>query len=116
MSTSFPNMAGAIKAWMQPLVFVEVCKSQDEQFLTVESYVPRKAFGIRVPLKPQELMFKPEGQRAWKWEQIFSTPSLVLGIDAIIEFEKRRYRVMSKTDYSQYGYVIYDICQDFTAC
>ena len=109
---ALPNLESALGAWAQPLTFVEVVKELRD-FKEVETYQARKTRGVRSPLRPQELALKPEGQRAWKWEKIHASPTLQLKIDAIIVFNDRRYRVMSKNDYAEYGYVEYDIVEDF---
>lgn len=105
-------MSGAVHAWAQRLEFVVVAKEQ-VNFETVESYLPRKAFGVRYPMRAQELLCKPEGQRAWKWEKIQTSQSLRLEPDDIVIFDHKRYRVMGKNDFSEYGYIEYEIAQDF---
>jgi hypothetical protein len=112
MKPAFPNLASAVAAWMQPLEFVLVGKEMVDHILT-ETYITKRTFGVRAPLKPQELALKPEGQRAWRWEKIHALPSLKLNVDDIIKFGELRYRVMGKADYSEYGYLEYEIAEGF---
>ena len=112
MKPSFPNLSNAVNAWAQPLKFFLVGKDQRD-FMTEEVLYPKIAYGVRQPMKAQQLMMKPEGQRAWKWETIHSRPDLVLNIDDIVVFNEVRYRVMAKKDYSEYGYLEYEIMQDY---
>jgi len=112
MKPALPQMGQAVAAWMQPLEFTLVGKEIVDH-LVVETYISKRSFGVRAPLRPQELALKPEGQRAWRWEQIHALPGLGLAIDDIVVFSDTRYRVMSKQNFSEYGYVLYDICEAF---
>lgn len=110
--SALPNMASAVSAWMQSLSFSLVTKTIVD-FVETETLITVLTKGVRVPLKPQELLIKPEGQRSWRWEHIFALTTLELNIDDIIIFDSRKYRVMSKSDYSEYGYIDYQICESF---
>ena len=110
-----PNMGMAVAAWMQPLSFVLVGKEIVDHVET-ETFVTKRTFGVRAPLKPQELAIKPEGQRAWHWEKIHAHPNLALSVDDIIVFGELRYRVMGKSDYAEYGYIEYEICEGYDVC
>jgi len=117
MMPQLPNVSSAIAAWGQSLEFVVVSKSL-EDYVVTEVLLPRKVKGARVPFKAQALAMKPIGERAWKWETIFASPSLTLKVgDEIIFGESQpRYRIMERRDWSEYGYVEYDICQGFQEC
>jgi hypothetical protein len=59
---------------------------------------------------------KPEGQRKWNSETVYADNSLDLKVDDIIIFgciSGQRFRVISKTDYNQYGYVEYSVLSDY---
>lgn len=111
--TTVPDVSAAIMSLLRPMQFILVKKQQiagetqeiKRQVLTMAS---------RQPLKAQQLILKPEGQRAWKWEKIHAIPEYELYVDDIIVFNGINYRVMEKTNYSEYGFVEYDIAQDFT--
>ncbi len=114
--SALPQIGNAVGAWAQTLEFVVVGQEVIDHRV-VERFYPRKGRGTRIPLRPQELQAKPEGQRAWRWEQIFTTPSIALDVNDIISFglptEGTRYRVMSKADYSQFGFIQYEVVQDY---
>jgi hypothetical protein len=112
MKPALPQMGSAVSAWMQPLKFTLVGK-QIVDHIETENYVEKNTFGFRAPLKPQELAIKPEGQRAWRWEHVIALPSCVLSVDDIIVFNDLRYRVMSKANYTEYGFLDYQICEEF---
>lgn len=111
---ALPNMMMAVNAWAQKLHFVVVSKTIVNG-LVEETYSARKSRGTRAPLNPQRLEMKPEGQRHWKWEVIHASPTMQVEVDDIIIFgqNETRYRVMAKADYSEYGYVEYEIVQDY---
>jgi len=67
-----------------------------------------------VPLNPQKLLSKPEGQRAWIWKMVHCDVSLELNLnDIVIDTDSQKYRVMAKSDYSQAGYYRYELAQDY---
>jgi len=111
---SFPNMKSAVMHWaVETAVFV-VCKSLVD-FETKESISQRSVKMFRVPTG-QDLAMKPEGQRAWNSETIYADSSLDLSVDDIIIFDcidAKRYRVMSKTDYAQFGFIEYSVLSDY---
>jgi hypothetical protein len=109
-----PNVFSAISAWAQELKFVLVCKTLEDLIVT-ESFIPKQVRGARIPFKAQALYMRPIGERAWKWETIFASPSLDLEVgDEIIFGEgETRYRVMERRDFAEYGYREFDICQGF---
>jgi hypothetical protein len=116
LKPALPNVGSAVLAWAQPLEFVLIGKER-EGFRTAESEIACEIKGVWMPLKPQELSFKPEGQRAWQWRRLHAVPPVTLQIDDVVSYCGTRYRVMSKMDFSDCGYVEYDLVQDFqTAC
>lgn len=110
-------MSSAIAAWSQELEFVLVGKDVTNYVVT-ETFLPRRAIGVRVPFKAQSLAIKPIGERSWKWETIFATPSLTLkvGDEIIFGADQPRYRIMERRDWSEYGFLEYDICQGYQGC
>lgn len=107
-----PNMSATITGWFQNLTFTKVVKTVVDHEVK-EGYENISTSGVRQPFSPQQIKILPEGQRAWKWEMIHALPSLLLKIDDIIIFDNVRYRVMERLDYKEYGYVQYNICQDY---
>lgn len=106
-----PNMATAVAAWFQEMQ-CSVVQSYQEDYVTQERATLVAFKGMRAPLKAQQLDKKPEGQRAWKWEVLFTTVEFALSPNDVIVFRGNRYRVDAKLDYSEYGYYEYHIVQD----
>lgn len=113
MNPALPNLSNAVRAWSQRLEFVVVSKDI-ENFEINENYIVRRVLGTKQPLKAQTLAIKPEGQRSWKWFELHLTPQVTINVDDLILFGgKDQYRVMAKEDFSEYGYVRYEIAQGF---
>lgn len=112
---TFPSMKSAVMAWAQSTKVFIVAKRQND-YLTEESYFEQTVNMFRVPTG-QNLEMKPEGQRRWNSETIYADNSLDLKVDDIIIFEcisGQRFRVVSKTDWNQFGYVEYSVLSDYT--
>jgi hypothetical protein len=109
---NLPNMSETIKTWFQDLTFKRITKSI-VNFQAVETTTTITTKGVRQPFTAQQLKVKPEGQRAWRWETLHCLSDVVLNPDDIVEFNSIRYRVIEKKDYTEYGYIEYEIVQDF---
>lgn len=110
---TLPNVSGAMLQWFQPMIFEPVLKSV-EGFLLDELGDPIAFRGVIQPLQNRDLMIKPEGERAWTWQMLHSDVSLQLNVDAVVRYLGIQYRVMARKDYSAYGYMTYDLIQDYT--
>ena len=110
---SLPNVSGAMLDWFQTMTFVQVVKTV-VNFKIIETKVEINFMGVWQPASAQSVMMKPEGQRNWKWFTAHCEPTVELGPDEVIIYSGTQYRVKSKMDYTQYGYVQYELVQDFT--
>lgn len=57
---------------------------------------------------PRALLVKPEGQRQWKWWDMWCTEKLELDWE-LQDYEGTRFRVMSRANWSQAGYWHYEL-------
>ena len=111
---TLPNMSDVIGNWFQLLTFDKVIKTI-VNFNVVETTTPLMFQGVFQPFTKQKLMMKPEGQRLWKWFMVHAWPTLILNPDdVIIDQSGTQYRVMEKNDLKEYGFVEYDLVQDYT--
>lgn len=111
---TLPNMADTIANWFQLLTFKQVVK-KTINFQTVETASPLEFQGVVQPFTSQQLAMKPEGQRAWKWFTIHAWPTLILKPDdVIINQAGTQFRVMEKLDFKEYGYVRYEMIEDYS--
>lgn len=109
-----PNIQFGVMAWAKPTEVYCVGKRQQD-FKVIESMSMQTVKLMRQP-KLQPLEMKSEGQRRWIDETVYAEPQLNLKVDDIILFgcpTGKRYRVMDKVDWSQYGYIEYSIKSDY---
>lgn len=111
-SQDLPNMSEVVSSFTQPITFVLITKSTVDGYLQ-ETTHEIETRGMIVPLSPQRISIKPEGQRAWKWDQLFCLTDVSMNIDDQIIYDNEKFRIMSKTDYSKYGFIEYEIVQDY---
>lgn len=107
-----PDVSGALTDWFQPMVFTRILKTP-VAFQAVETPTNVNFRGVIQPLNGRKLEMKPEGQRAWTWSMLHSDPSLKLDVDEVVTYLGVQTRVMSQKDYSIYGYMLYEIVQDW---
>jgi len=108
-----PNVRSTIYGMFHRISLAKVTKSIVD-FEVKEVVCPLETLGVIQPLSEQELKMKPEGQRAWTWKQIHATPDLVLIPDEIIQYRGEQYRIESKKDFKEYGYVRYHCVKNYS--
>jgi hypothetical protein len=119
-----PNVSTAMLDYFQPMQFETVTKGI-QGFEVIETGVVTLFRGVMMPYKPRELELKSIGQRAWTWWTVYSDRVLPLQVDDIITIPTpdpaaqgalvpRGSRVMSREDFSRYGYFAFKITQDWT--
>lgn len=109
---SLPNMAGTLNGWMRPLKVGIVTKTQ-ENFQVKESVRNFESAGVIQPFSPRQLAIKPEGERSWKWVMLHCVASLKMTTDDAPIINGVRYRVMGVFPYGDYGFLQYELVQDY---
>jgi hypothetical protein len=114
-SGTVPDMSTTLQGWFQQLQFELITKSV-EGFQNYETSVTVNTRGVIQPFSDRQLLLKPEGQRAWSWYWLHAEVALnnVLKVDDILTYSGRNYRVMSKRNYSLYGFIEYHLITDWT--
>lgn len=111
----YPNIGSAVMAWaIKTTVFVNAKYLDDYE--TKEFFIEKTANIFRVPTG-QALDMKPIGQRRWNNEIIYADTSLDLSVDDVIYFDcndQQKFRVINKTDYTNFGFTEYQIQSDYT--
>lgn len=108
-----PDVSGALNDWFQPMVFTPIVKDVDA-FQLVETPDPISFRGILQPFTKRQLLLKPEGERAWTWLTLHAEAQLTLQVDDVVDYLGKQTRVMARTNYSLYGFVEYELIQDWT--
>lgn len=109
---TLPNLSDALSNWFQPLYFEKVVK-QVANFVLAESTIPMQFQGIVIP-EPRNLVMASNGQRYWSSKRLFCWPGVELVPDDVVVYEQIQYRVLSRQNYRQYGYIEYVLVQDYT--
>lgn len=114
-NSALPNMANTITSWFLNITFEVVDRSLDgaDWVETVISTINTK--GVVQPPRDRDLTILPEGTWAWEWLMIHCLPDVQLNTNQYIIYDGTLYKVMSKKDFSKYGYVRYTILQAFQA-
>ena len=111
-NTALPNMSTALLGWMQNirvgLVGKAVVVGRVQETVTYYDTT-----GVKQPFSDEQLSILPEGQRSWKWFTLHCLPSLPLRTDDTIILSGSRYRVMSRGNFDEYGFAVYNLVQDY---
>lgn len=110
---TIPNVNSAMANWQQPITLGVVTKVT-EGFEVIETMSEITFQGVIQPLTGRRLMLKPEGERAWSWFWLHTDPSVKLEVDSVVIYLGKQTRVMSQKNYTAYGYVEYELVQDWT--
>lgn len=108
-----PDVSGALQDYFQAIVFERVQKTVTG-FQVLETPDPINFQGIIQPFTDRQLLLKPEGQRAWTWLWVHADPVLTLQVDDVVLWQGKQTRVMSRKDFTLYGFVEYHCVQDWT--
>lgn len=108
---TLPQMADVLQDWFQPIKAMKVIKIQN-QYETIERGDPIYFRGVLQP-KQRDLDIKIEGERNWDPFSLWCETSVRLDTDDVVWIANRRYRVLSVNDFSAYGYLQYDVLQDY---
>jgi len=111
-SSALPDMSPAILEYLQPMNFGCIEKQLVNGYIQ-EVVVTKKTLAVKQAFSPKQLMMKPEGQRDWNWFKIHTLSNIKLQPDSVFILGKTRYRIMSLFDYPEYGYIEYDVREDY---
>ena len=108
-----PDVSDTLTGWEVDIegVFVEQETVDDE---IIEEKTIKRLKGTLQPLRTQEVVLKPEGQRAWEWYQIHVKSSYpLLRTEQKIRIANTNYKIMAVKDYTLYGYIEYHTVKDY---
>ena len=109
---TLPDVSGAMLGWFQKMTVEIICKTIIN-FRVVETLRTVNFSGVIQPFTDQQINMMPIGQRAWRWYTLHAETSLDLKIDDVMLYSDVKYRVQSKANYNKYGYVKYNLVEDF---
>lgn len=112
-SSGVPNVKDALTSYFQPITFSEVTKAV-RNFSVVETKTNVSFMGVWQPSRSQSLEMQTRGQRKWSYFTLHSDLTISLDPDDVITYLGTQYRILSKRDYSLYGYFEYELVNDYT--
>jgi hypothetical protein len=107
-----PFVRDVLTGWFQKLTLAKVVKELVD-YEVKEVIKPLVSSGMVQPLSGRRLEMKPEGERSWDWQLVHATPDLVLSTDDVIIFCGTRYRITSQKPYAAYGFIEYEMVNDY---
>ena len=109
---SMPQVDLGVDRFLSPLIIEKLQVSVVDGFAQKVPIVI-KTLGVIQPMKPQELLVKPEGQRAWRWYTLHCSVNVELKPNDRVRIRNMVYKVMDKLDYSRSSYLQYGLIEDF---
>lgn len=107
-----PNLSNTVRRFEETMQFQIVNKAIVDGDVVETSKAPVILWfeGSLIPKNPRELVIKPEGQRKFKWWDLYT--DLELKVDDVIkDIHGLTYRVMSSTDWEQAEYHMYELME-----
>ena len=107
-----PRTEHVMKSWFRRIELIKIVKEVVD-FEIVEREIAYMTKGVFLPLGLDELEMKPEGQRDWRWSNLWIDASMVLISDDKISIDGKRFRVSGTALFTEYGYSLYHIVEDY---
>jgi len=108
----FPDVTEAFSDWTSTISFQLVTQTIYNFEVTNSSATSVYFNGVLEPLTSQSLLIKKEGERTWKWWNLWTTQSLNLN-DFIQDTNNKIYKVMKISDWKYGGYYEYELTEKF---
>lgn len=111
-ANDLPDLSMGVQMFFQSIK-IEVIRKRNEGGYLKENKKCILTQGVRQTYTPKQLEMKPEGQRTWKWSKLHTLPECKLKLDDIVEIRGVKYRVMDMEDQGEYGFISYDLKEDY---
>lgn len=116
-ATAVPDVSGGILNYFKPLVLIQITT---EVVRFQASPTPKRIWsqGMVQAFSGRQLALKPEGERAWLWNTLFTLPGIPLKAGDEVEIpatpSPRNFRVMRVTGDADYGFLQYEVVENYT--
>lgn len=111
VTTFGPDVSSSVSSILSSIRIGIVEKTQING-KTQEIPIYRDAVANIQPMK-QQMAIRKEGERSWKWFELYALPDLDLKTDDIVVLFGIGYRVMGKVDWKEYGYISYELIEHY---
>ncbi len=112
LSSALPNVGESIQELLQSVIATYIQKQQINGY-TQEVLITILTRASIQPFTAQQLKIMPEGQRKWRYFTVYTQKNLDLQPDEIFAIKGINYRILGKTDWSDYGFFQYDTIEDY---
>ena len=112
---NLPNMSTTITKWFLDISFQEVIRTQNGADWEEGLGQVYNTKGVVQPPRDEDLKIYPMGCWSWQWLMIHCLPDVQLTTNQYIKYDGTTYKVMSKKDFSKYGYCRYMLLEAFNA-
>lgn len=106
------DVSEGVQMFFQKLIIEIVIKINNRGFLEEETSTI-STLGTRVTQTARQLAMKPEGERKWKWSDLYLVPGQTPRVDDIIRIQGIEYRVMSSSNNKEYGVESFELLEDY---
>lgn len=115
VNNDLPNMSDVIVGWFLNITFKSVKRAmQGADWIEQEPIVVHTQ-GVVQPPSDEDLKILPEGTWSWQWLMLHCLPDVTLTPNDFVIYDDVQYTVISKKDYSKYGYVQYVLLESYKA-
>ncbi len=116
-NSALPNVSDVITDWFLNISFELVERylpdnSADWKYRTICTINTK---GVVQPPNAKELKILPEGSWAWEWLTLHCLANNQFKLNQFVKYDNKIYKIMSKKDWSKYGYVKYWLLEAFQA-
>lgn len=111
-ANNLPDLSGGVQMFFQNIK-IDIVKKRNDLGYLKEYKKCILTQGVRQTMTPAKLAIKPEGERTWKWSTLHTLPEPKLELDDIIKIRDVKYRVMSMENQAEYGFVAYELLEDY---
>lgn len=115
VNPKLPNMSNTIKPWFLNITLEIVERVMDGADWVESVTQTYNTKGVVQPPTPRDLKLMPEGAWAWNWLTVHCLPDVNINVNQFVRYDGILYKVMSKKDWSKYGYIKYTLLEAFKA-
>lgn len=112
LSSFMPNMSNTLSGWESELTLIKATQNivEGDLVLTETEY---KFMGVIQPLRTEDLVTKPEGQRSWNYYWVHTKSDLPFQTADKIVFKNVRYKITGIKDYGLDGFKELEVILDY---
>lgn len=112
LANGMPQMDSTLDGWETTITLVKVIQNVVEgDLVTEETNITFQ--GVVQPLRTEELLTKPEGQRSWNYYWIHTRSNLNFKTADKVIFDNKKYKITGIKDYSLNGFRELEVVLDY---